>query len=150
MNEIIFKTPTNQKEFKEYDLFRWKILRKPIGKNISSLKDKFEKSAFHLIGIKEEEIVACGRLHFNNKDEAQVRYMAVAQNLQGIGIGKEVLRLLEKNAKKNNAKKIVLNARDHAIDFYKVSGYTIVKKYYGSDTGIPHTTMEKNISTFSC
>ena len=149
MNEIIFKTPTNQKEFKEYDLFRWKILRKPIGKNISSLKDKFEKSAFHLIGIKEEEIVACGRLHFNNKDEAQVRYMAVAQNLQGIGIGKEVLRLLEKNAKKNNAKKIVLNARDHAIDFYKVSGYTVVKKYYGSDTEIPHTTMEKNISTFS-
>jgi len=149
MNEIIFKTPTNQKEFKEYDLFRWKILRKPIGKNISSLKDNFEKSAFHLIGIKEEEIVACGRLHFNNKDEAQVRYMAVAQNLQGIGIGKEVLRLLEKNAKKNNAKKIVLNARDHAIDFYKVSGYTIVKKYYGSDTDIPHTTMEKNISTFS-
>lgn len=149
MNEIIFKTPTNQKEFKEYDLFRWKILRKPIGKNISSLKDKFEKSAFHLIGIKEEEIVACGRLHFNNKDEAQVRYMAVAQNLQGIGIGKEVLRLLEKNAKKNNAKKIVLNARDHAIDFYKVSGYKIVKKYYGSDTDIPHTTMEKNISTFS-
>ena len=149
MNEIIFKTPTNQKEFKEYDLFRWKILRKPIGKNISSLKDKFEKSAFHLIGIKEEEIVACGRLHFNNKDEAQVRYMAVAHNLQGIGIGKEVLRLLEKNAKKNNAKKIVLNARDHAIDFYKVSGYTIVKKYYGSDTDIPHTTMEKNISTFS-
>ena len=149
MNEIIFKTPTNQKEFKEYDLFRWKILRKPIGKNISSLKDKFEKSAFHLIGIKKEEIVACGRLHFNNKDEAQVRYMAVAQNLQGIGIGKEVLRLLEKNAKKNNAKKIVLNARDHAIDFYKVCGYTIVKKYYGSDTDIPHTTMEKNISTFS-
>ena len=149
MNEIIFKTPTNQKEFKEYDLFRWKILRKPIGKNISSLKDKFEKSAFHLIGIKEEEIVACGRLHFNNKDEAQVRYMAVAQNLQGIGIVKEILRLLEKNAKKNNAKKIVLNARDHAIDFYKVSGYTIVKKYYGSDTDIPHTTMEKNISTFS-
>ena len=149
MNEIIFKTPTNQKEFKEYDLFRWKILRKPIGKNISSLKDKFEKSAFHLIGIKEEEIVACGRLHFNNKDEAQVRYMAVAQNLQGIGIGKEVLRLLEKNAKKNKAKKIVLNARDHAIDFYKVSGYKIVKKYYGSDTDIPHTTMEKNIYTFS-
>ena len=149
MNEIIFKTPTNQKEFKEYDLFRWKILRKPIGKNISSLKDKFEQSAFHLIGIKEKEIVACGRLHFNNKDEAQVRYMAVAQNLQGIGIGKEVLRLLEKNAKKNKAKKIVLNARDHAIDFYKVSGYKIVKKYYGSDTDIPHTTMEKNISTFS-
>ena len=58
MNEIIFKTPTNQKEHKEYDLFRWKILRKPIGKDISSLKDKFEESAYHLIGIKDKKIIS--------------------------------------------------------------------------------------------
>ena len=145
MNEIIFKTPTNQKEHKEYDLFRWKILRKPIGKDISSLKDKFEESAYHLIGIKDKKIIACGRLHFNNKDEAQIRYMAVSKNLQGIGIGKQILDLLEKNAKENNAKRIILNARDHAIGFYKISGYKTEKKYNGSDTGIPHTTMKKNI-----
>ena len=145
MNEIIFKTPTNQKEYKEYDLFRWKILRKPIGKDISSLKDKFEESAYHLIGIKDKKIIACGRLHFNNKDEAQIRYMAVSKNLQGVGIGKQILDLLEKNAKKNNAKRIILNARDHAIGFYQISGYKTEKKYNGSDTGIPHTTMKKNI-----
>ena len=145
MNEIIFKTPTNQKEYKEYDLFRWKILRKPIGKDISSLKDKFEESAYHLIGIKDKKIIACGRLHFNNKDEAQIRYMAVSKDLQGFGIGKQILDLLEKNAKKNNAKRIILNARDHAIGFYKISGYKTEKKYNGSDTGIPHTTMKKNI-----
>ena len=145
MNEIIFKTPTNQKEHKEYDLFRWKILRKPIGKDISSLKDKFEESAYHLIGIKDKKIIACGRLHFNNKDEAQIRYMAVSKDLQGFGIGKQILDLLEKNAKKNNAKRIILNARDHAIGFYKISGYKTEKKYDGSDTGIPHTTMKKNI-----
>ena len=145
MNEIIFKTPTNQKEHKEYDLFRWKILRKPIGKDISSLKDKFEESAYHLIGIKDKKIIACGRLHFNNKDEAQIRYMAVSKDLQGVGIGKQILDLLEKNAKKNNAKRIILNARDHAIGFYQISGYKTEKKYDGSDTGIPHTTMKKNI-----
>ena len=145
MNEIIFKTPTNQKEYKEYDLFRWKILRKPIGKDISSLKDKCEESAYHLIGIKDKKIIACGRLHFTNKDEAQIRYMAVSKNLQGVGIGKQILDLLEKNAKENNAKRIILNARDHAIGFYKISGYKSDKKYNGSDTGIPHTTMKKNI-----
>ena len=75
--------------------------------------------------------------------------MAVAKNLQGNGLGKQVLKLLEKNAKKNHAKRIVLNARDHAIDFYRISGYRTVKKYNGSDTGIPHTTMKKNISIFS-
>ena len=145
MSKIVFKTPSNQKEYKEYDLFRWEILRKPIGKDITSLKDKFEKSAFHLIGIKDKEIIACGRLHFNNKDEAQIRYMAVSENLQGTGIGKQILDLLEKNAKENNAKRIILNARDHAIGFYKISGYKTEKKYNGSDTGIPHTTMKKNI-----
>ena len=46
MNDIEFRTPLNSKEFKEYDLFRWKILRKPIGKEIDSLKDQYEE---HLI-----------------------------------------------------------------------------------------------------
>ena len=145
MSEITYKTPENNKEFREYDLFRWEILRKPLGKDIDSLKDKYEESAFHLVGIKDQKIIACGRLHFNKTYEAQIRYMAVSKDLQGTGIGKHVLKLLEKNAVENNAKKIVLNARDHAIDFYKTLGYRIVKEYTGSDTGIPHTTMEKNI-----
>jgi|TARA_B100001113_G_scaffold49396_1_gene35762 predicted GNAT family N-acyltransferase len=145
MNEIIFKSPSNQIEFKEYDLFRWEILRKPIGKDITTLKDKYEESAFHLIGVINKKIIACGRLHFNNRDEAQIRYMAVSENLQGTGIGKQILRLLEENARENNAKKIVLNARDHAIGFYETSGYKTTKIYNGSDTGIPHTSMRKNL-----
>ena len=149
MSEITYKTPENNEEFREYDLFRWEILRKPLGKDIDSLKDKYEESAFHLVGIKDQKIIACGRLHFNKTYEAQIRYMAVSKDLQGTGIGKQVLKLLEKNAVENNAKKIVLNARDHAIDFYRISGYEALKKYNGSDTGIPHTTMEKNISTSS-
>ena len=145
MSDIEYKIPSNSKEFQEYDLFRWKILRKPIGKSIESLKDEFEDLAFHLIGVKNNKIVSCGRLHFNNEDEAQIRYMAVEEGLQGNGLGKKILFLLEKKAKEKNAKKIILNARDHVIRFYEKSGYKILKKFNGSDTGIPHTTMEKNI-----
>ena len=148
MSEITYKSPENIEEFKEYDLFRWNILRKPLGKDISSLKDEYDRSAFHLVGIKNKKIIACGRLHFNRTDEAQIRYMAVSEDLQGNGIGKQILKLLENNAIENNAKKIVLNARDHAIDFYRTLGYKTVEKYNGSDTGIPHTTMEKvNLSS---
>ena len=145
MSDIQYKIPSNSKEFQEYDLFRWKILRKPIGKSIESLKDEFEDLAFHLIGVKNNKIVSCGRLHFNNEDEAQIRYMAVEEGLQGNGLGKKILFLLEKKAQEKNAKKIILNARDHVIRFYEKSGYKILKKFNGSDTGIPHTTMEKNI-----
>ena len=145
MNDIEYRIPSNSKEFKEYDHFRWKILRKPIGKSIESLKDEYEDSSFHLIGVKDKKIVSCGRLHFNNENEAQIRYMAVEKDLQGNGIGKKILFLLEKKAQETNAKKIILNARDHVIKFYEKSGYQVVRKFYGSDTNIPHTTMMKKL-----
>ena len=143
MNNILFKTPSSSEEFKKYDLFRWKILRKPIGKSIESLKDEYEDSSYHLIGVIDNKIIACGRLHFNNAYEAQIRYMAIDEHYQRKGIGVKVIELLESEAKKKQINKIILNARNHVIEFYKKSGYMAVRKYEGSDTGIPHTTMEK-------
>ena len=143
MNNILFKTPSSSEEFKEYDLFRWEILRKPLGKSIKSLKDEYEDSSYHLIGVIDNKIIACGRLHFNSDNEAQIRYMAIDENFQRKGIGVKVIELLEAEAKKKQINKIVLNAINHVIEFYAKSGYKAVRKYEGSDTGIPHTTMEK-------
>ena len=145
MDNIEFRTPLSFEEYKKYNLFKWKILRKPIGKSINSLKDDFEDSSYHLIALKNNIIIACGRLHFNSYEEAQIRYMAVEKIFQGKGIGKQILRLLEARAIKENAVKIIINARDHVLNFYKKSGYKIVSKFDGSDTGIPHTIMEKKI-----
>ena len=145
INKVTFRSPVGDKEFEEYDLFRWKVLRKPIGKTIETLKDKFDKDSFHIIGLYNKVIIASGRVHFNNDDEAQIRYMAVDKAFRTQGIGKEVLKILEEYIKKNNAKKIILNARNDVIKFYKNSNYLIVEEYLGSDTGIPHTKMEKKI-----
>ena len=145
MNNLEFRVPKNENEFNEYDLFRWRLLRKPIGKTIESLKDEYEDNSFHLIGVIDKKIVACGRLHFIDDSKAQIRYMAVDEKYQRKGLGSSILSLLESHAKKNNADKIILNARDHAIKFYATAKYKILKRYYGSDTGIPHTTMIKDI-----
>ena len=145
MNNLEFRVPKNEDEFYEYDLFRWRLLRKPIGKTIESLKDEYEDKSYHLIGVIDNQIVACGRLHFIDDSKAQIRYMAVDEKYQRKGLGSSILSLLESHAKKNNADKIILNARDHAIKFYATAKYKILKRYYGSDTGIPHTTMIKDI-----
>ena len=145
MNNLEFRVPKNKKEFNEYDLFRWRMLRRPIGKTIESLKDGYEDGSFHLIGVINDNIVACGRLHFIDDSKAQIRYMAVDEKYQRRGLGSTILLLLENHAIDNNADKIILNARDHAIEFYKAAKYKILKKYHKSDTGIPHTTMTKNI-----
>ena len=143
MNNILFKSPSSSEEFKEYDLFRWEILRKPLGKSIESLKDEYEDSSYHLIGVIDNKIIACGRLHFNSDNEAQIRYMAIDENFQRKGIGVKIIELLEAEAKKKQINKIVLNARNQVIKFYANSGYRAVRKYDGYVTGIPHTTMEK-------
>ena len=145
MNNLEFRVPKNEDEFNEYDLFRWRLLRKPIGKTIESLKDEYEDKSFHLIGVIDNQIVACGRLHFIDDSKAQIRYMAVDEKYQIKGLGSSILSLLENHAKKNNADKVILNARDHAIKFYAAAKYKILKKYHGSDTGIPHTTMTKDL-----
>ena len=145
MNNLEFRVPKNEDEFYEYDLFRWRLLRKPIGKTIESLKDEYEDKSFHLIGVINNQIVACGRLHFIDDSKAQIRYMAVDEKYQRKGLGSSILSLLESHAKKNNADKVILNARDHAIKFYAAAKYKILKKYHGSDTGIPHTTMTKDL-----
>ena len=134
MNNILFKSPSSSEEFKEYDLFRWEILRKPLGKSIKSLKDEYEDSSYHLIGVIDNKIIACGRLHFNSDNEAQIRYMAIDENFQRKGIGVKIIKLLEVEAKKRQINKIVLNARNHVIEFYAKSGYRAVRKYEGSDT----------------
>ena len=145
MNNLEFRVPKNEDEFNEYDSFRWRLLRKPIGKTIESLKDEYEDQSFHLIGVIDNQIVACGRLHFIDDSKAQIRYMAVDEKYQRKGLGSTILSLLESHAKKNNADKVILNARDHAIKFYAAAKYKILKKYHGSDTGIPHTTMTKDL-----
>ena len=85
MSKIHFKTPENKKEFKEYDLFRWRILRKPIGKSVESLKDHHEKHAYHLIGILHNKIISCQK--FRNFYSKQCK-----QNTR-FGLLKEQIRL---------------------------------------------------------
>ena len=128
INKVKFRSPKNQKEFDEYDFFRWKVLREPLGKTIETLKDKFDKDSFHIMGLYNKVIIASGRVHFNNDNEAQIRYMAVDKAFRVQGIGKEVLKILEKYIKKNNAKKIILNARNDVIEFYKNSNNLAVKE----------------------
>jgi N-acetylglutamate synthase-like GNAT family acetyltransferase len=86
-----------------------------------------DKSAFHLLLTDPSgEALACGRLHRTALGEAQVRYMAVVENARGSGYGSRILEALEAEARATGARKIVLNARDNAVEFYRKRGYDII------------------------
>jgi len=156
MPNYSIKSPENNEEWESYLLFRWEVLRKPLGMSKESLADSIEDSkesladsiedkSFHLMGVDEKEnVIASGRVHFNSENEAQIRYMAVDSRFKRRGIGSEIVDKLEKHATSKGAGIMVLNAREEAINFYSNLGYKEVCPYH-SDTGIPHKTMKKSL-----
>ena len=146
MSNYFIKPPESKKEWQNYFIFRWELLRKPLGMSKESLEDDIEDSSYHLMGINDEnDVIASGRVHFNNKKEAQIRFMAVKDSYKRKGIGSEIVIKLEDYATSKGAERMVLNARENALSFYLSLGY-IEKGPYQSDTGIPHTKMEKNLT----
>ena len=145
MPNYSIKSPENKEEWDSYLLFRWEVLRKPLGMSKDSLADSIEDESFHLMGIDEEKnVIASGRVHFNSKNEAQIRYMAVDENFKRKGVGTEIVKELENYAISKGIFNMILNARENAISFYLSLGYEEVGPYQ-SDTGIPHKTMKKSL-----
>ena len=146
MLNYFIRPPESKEEWKNYFIFRWELLRKPLGMSKESLEDDLEDSSYHLMGIDDENnVIASGRVHFNDNNQAQIRYMAVKDSYKRKGIGSEIVTKLEDYASSKGAKKMVLNARENALSFYLSLGY-LEKGPYQSDTGIPHSKMEKDLT----
>ena len=146
MSNYFIRPPESKEEWKNYFIFRWELLRKPLGMSKESLEDDLEDSSYHLMGIDDENnVIASGRVHFNDNNQAQIRYMAVKDGYKRKGIGSEIVIKLEDYASSKGAKKMVLNARENALSFYLSLGYS-EKGPYQSDTGIPHSKMEKDLA----
>ena len=83
-----------------------RLLRSPLanspraaGSAPGSERDSKDDSAVHLLLLDSaRKPLACGRLHFNAPDEAQVRFMAVDENARGRGYGSRILERLEAKA----------------------------------------------------
>ena len=126
---------------------RFEVLRKPWGQPENSVRDEWENQSLHVLVIEDNgRAIATGRLQYNQDGEAQVRSMAVIEEFQGKGIGTEVLRFLEKTAIEKKIPKIILDARDLAVDFYKKNGYEVEGNSYTLFDVIQHFRMSKKMN----
>src|SRR5947207_15489892 len=101
---LILRSPNSPDEWDAYFDLRWRILREPRGQPRGSERDSIDDSAVHLLILDSaRKPLACGRLHFNASDEAQVRFMAVDQNARDRGYGSRILEGLEAEAARRSA-----------------------------------------------
>ena len=122
-------------------------MREPWQQAKGSEKDDLENDSFHLMACDENNrVVAVGRLHFNDVNEAQIRYMAVAPEHTGQGIGALILEVMEEKAKQKQCTSIVLEARENAFGFYKKKNYELLEKSHLLFDSIQHYRMRKIFS----
>ncbi len=136
--------PKTTDELARYFALRWQILRAPWNQPPGSERDDHESRAFHLM-VEDDggTTVGVGRLHRNGASAAQVRYMAVAENVRHQGIGTLILDGLEERARRWAVTRVILNARNDVVEFYRRRGYRMTgagETLFGT---IEHTRMEK-------
>jgi N-acetylglutamate synthase-like GNAT family acetyltransferase len=140
------RPPESEQEWKAYFELRWQILRAPWNQPQGSEKDELETSAWHVAAfIDNHKLIATGRLHKINKTDGQIRYMAVSEAYQSQGIGCLILKALESQARQEGLNKIVLNARESAVDFYQKQGYQVAGREHTLFGSIHHFRMEKSL-----
>jgi len=89
--------------------------------------------------------VGVGRLHFSTIGEARIRYMGVATEYRRRGIGTQILQGLEERALRLGATRIVLDAREVALGFYRKHGYVATGPGPMLFNRIAHIIMEKQV-----
>lgn len=140
---LMVREPSGATEIDRYYDLRWRVLREPWSQERGQERDEHESEAIHLGAWVDDRLVGVGRLHFINADTAQIRYMAVEPELQSRRIGSRILRELELRAGQCGAKRIVLNARDRAVRFYREHGYSVTHSSETLFNAIPHWEMQK-------
>lgn len=141
------RAPKSQQEFEQYYHLRWKILREPLQQNQGSEKDDLENQAIHRAIFDEQgSIVAVARLHFSSPTLGQIRYMAVADNCQGKGLGQQLVNTLEQFAISLGVNTISLKARENAVVFYEKLGYKNIGFSHLLFERIKHFNFEKKLN----
>ena len=145
-DDLVAREPATPAEWAASFDLRWRILRKPWHQPRGSERDPLDSKAFHLIILGDDgSALAVGRLQLNSPEEAQVRYMAVDPAHQGSGLGRKILEALEKRARDQGVKQIVLNARENAVGFYTRQGYKALGPGETLFGEVKHTRMRKDL-----
>jgi predicted GNAT family N-acyltransferase len=142
---ISIRRPETDREWETYYDMRYRILREPLGKERGSERNEGDATGIHFALYDNDELKAIARLDNAGENSAQVRFVAVESELQGKGFGRQIMEATEIAAKKSGSSKMILHARDYAVDFYLRLGYQMIEPSYKLFDVLQHYLMEKTL-----
>lgn len=131
-------------QYQQSLLLRQQILRTPLGLTLSEQDLAGEAEQFHFGVFLNDKPLACVLLKPCSDSELKLRQMAVATELQGQGMGHQLVQFAELEAQAKGYTLISMAARVSAVGFYQKLGYQCQGQTF-QQAGIAHITMSKNI-----
>lgn len=108
-------------------------------------KDQIE-GVFHLLGYKDQELVACARLLPKDVSYStlSIGRVVTKQSARGNGLGHTLMTVaLEQCHKLWPAQDITISAQQHLVDYYRQHGFEQTSEMYLEDD-IPHVQMKRS------
>jgi predicted GNAT family N-acyltransferase len=143
--ETIIRCPETHSEWEAYYDLRYRIMREPLNQPVGSERNEGDSSGEHFALFENNIIKAIARLDKHSEGVAQVRFVAVETDVQGKGYGKKIMQATEKRALELGNHKMILHARDYALDFYTRLEYQTIEKSYKLFDVLQHFLMEKEL-----
>ncbi len=130
----------------EYHL-RDTILRIPLGLvfHLTPEQIRHEESDFHFGLFDSDNLCACVIATPYGPGQYKIRQMAVREDLQQQGLGRQLMLQTEQALRDAGANELTLHARDIATGFYEKLGYLAVGDWF-TEVGIPHLKMCKALT----
>ena len=137
------RTPNTELEWEAYFALRFKILREPLGQPLGSEHNDGDKTGEYFALFDEGQLRAIARLDVHSEGVSQVRFVAVDTTLRRKGYGRLIMNATEEVSKTQGNSKMVLQARENAVDFYLKLGYSMIEKSHLLFGQVQHFLMEK-------
>lgn len=138
--------PSTPEQFEQYYKLRYRTLRQPWGQPEGSERVEDDATAIHAMLVNDAgEAVGVCRMHLATPEEAQIRFMGIRQDMQGKQLGDLLMQYQEARARDLGATRMMLHARENAVNFYRRNGYEIEEKSYLLFGSIQHYRMAKQL-----
>ena len=131
-------------EYEETVALRDEILRRPLGLRFTPEVLGAESGDMHLACYENGALVGCLILSPGDAGTIKMRQVAVAEQLQGRGVGRALVERSEEIAREHGFREMVLHARDTAVPFYERLGYERVGEQF-QEVNLPHWKMRKSL-----
>ncbi len=142
IRQILPDTYEYQQELELRDL----ILRKPLGLSVYNDDLESEKKDYHIGAFYDRTLIGVLILTPLSNMELKMRQVAVNEAYRGNHIGSRLVIFAEELAGELGCRRMILNARKSAVNFYLKRGYEVVGPEF-TEVTIPHYKMAKNLAS---